>query len=262
MPELSTLELMESVRKRSAEEVTEADQQQENRRQELEELLARVDSNTKQLIDFFQTFEQKVEVTNPSTFELPKTVDVTAGDVVEAIDKLSDKIEEPDYTEVIEAIEKWGEQNAELMQKIEKIDFKPEIKVAAPKVTVPAPDLKGIEKAIKDAKPEPVDLSDLSKKLDNQTKMLKKVETALSNFKIKIPNTPTDPLIMYVPAEMDEVGDTKYYGHIMSNGMWYIRKKQPNGDGTFSFRMAFGNSNFATNWTNRATLTNYNYWSA
>lgn len=63
----------------------------------------------------------------------------------------------------------------------------------------------------------------------------------------------------YKVADQD-VGATSYYGYINKEGEWYIIKETVAGSVT-SYRYIRGASGYATNWTNRATLS-YDYFDA
>lgn len=58
----------------------------------------------------------------------------------------------------------------------------------------------------------------------------------------------------YQPADSDEVTTTKYYGFLDIDGNWYIFRDT--GD---TYRYVKGDSDYSTNWTNRASLT-YDYY--
>jgi len=67
-----------------------------------------------------------------------------------------------------------------------------------------------------------------------------------------------------MPIEGYQVSDTdttspNYYGYIDKDGRWYIMKETISGNITI-YRFAKGESNYSTNWTNRADLT-YDYFS-
>lgn len=55
----------------------------------------------------------------------------------------------------------------------------------------------------------------------------------------------------YEVAEIDDTTTTTYYGFVHTNGSWYITQESSTG----SYRYVKGATSFATNWTNRATLT-------
>lgn len=141
--------------------------------------------------------------------------------------------------------------------------YKPEINVSptpvtvkAPVVTVAAPDLKPITKAIKDNKPAEVDLKPLIAAVKDVSKQVIMKPTPVAN-------TPTDPLIQYAEADIDDVDATnalktiRYYGYTNTSGAWYIRRLDATNIGTSgkTVRIVQGIGNYATSWTNRASLT-------
>lgn len=62
---------------------------------------------------------------------------------------------------------------------------------------------------------------------------------------------PTDG---YNITEIDDSLSDTYYGYINKDGEWFVRKETASG----AYRYAKGSSDFATNWTNRTSLT-YDY---
>lgn len=71
--------------------------------------------------------------------------------------------------------------------------------------------------------------------------------------------TPIDPAEKqptdgYTITEVDDTGNTSYYGFVHKTGAWYITKEDIAG----SYRYAKGTSAFATSWTER-TLLSYDY---
>lgn len=71
--------------------------------------------------------------------------------------------------------------------------------------------------------------------------------------------TPIDPAEKqptdgYTITEVDDTGNTSYYGFVHKTGAWYITKE----DNAGSYRYAKGASSFSTNWTGRLSL-NYDY---
>ena len=65
----------------------------------------------------------------------------------------------------------------------------------------------------------------------------------------------TDPVTGYKVADIDESGTVKYYGFMNKSGNWYVMANDTSAN---TFRYVKGTSGYATNWTNRATLT-YDY---
>lgn len=62
-----------------------------------------------------------------------------------------------------------------------------------------------------------------------------------------------DPLEAYKISDLDESTSTKYYGFLKDDGSWYILKIT-----STQARYIKGASSYATNWTNRASLS-YDY---
>lgn len=71
---------------------------------------------------------------------------------------------------------------------------------------------------------------------------------------VKIDPAEKKPTDGYNITEVDDSGSDTYYGFINKDGNWYIQKETPSG----AYRYVKGNSDFATNWTNKASLT-YDY---
>ena len=65
---------------------------------------------------------------------------------------------------------------------------------------------------------------------------------------------PTDG---YTLAQVDDGVSNTYYGYLNRDGAWYILRE----DSSSNYRYTKGSSTFATNWTNRASLT-YDYFDA
>lgn len=66
----------------------------------------------------------------------------------------------------------------------------------------------------------------------------------------------SDPLEEYKISDLDESAATKYYGMIKADGNWFILQLT-----STAARYIKGASSYATNWTNRASLT-YDYFDA
>ena len=63
--------------------------------------------------------------------------------------------------------------------------------------------------------------------------------------------------LCYKVCDTDDSGNPKYYGFVNKSGKWMIMNET---DGaTNSFRYCSGESDYPTNWTNRASLT-YGYY--
>ena len=67
--------------------------------------------------------------------------------------------------------------------------------------------------------------------------------------------TPYDPLIKYQISDQDNTGNPSYFGFASPTGSWYIMKQDTAAN---TYRYASGSTGYATNWTNRASLT-YDY---
>lgn len=59
----------------------------------------------------------------------------------------------------------------------------------------------------------------------------------------------------FLPHDIDESGDPKYYGYTNSDGSWVIQRYN---EASGQLRYAGGKRNYATNWTNKASLS-YGY---
>lgn len=128
-----------------------------------------------------------------------------------------------------------------MIKAIEAKEYNPEIKVEAPQVTVePTPVVV-----------QPTDISSVVKSTD-------KVSDTIKKLKFPVANVPTDPLIYYLPADIDDAGNVQYFGYTDNKGAWYV-KKYDTSVSPKTIRLAFGQSNYTTNWTNRASLT-YSIW--
>lgn len=195
-----------------------------------------------------------------------------------SVDNFPSEFKTPDVSEVTKAVKGLEkalkpvkQDNSDIVKAVKGLKlnptYKPEIKVsptpvnvAAPNVKVDAPDLKPIEKAIKDNKPEKVDFKDV-------LKGLKDVKKTITELKFPVSSTPTDPLIKYAEADIDDVDGTgtlltvRYYGYTDNSGAWYIKKMDTSGAGTVgkTIRFSFGQLNYASAWAGRAGLT-YTIW--
>lgn len=66
-----------------------------------------------------------------------------------------------------------------------------------------------------------------------------------------------DVLSKYRISDTDDDASPNYYGFLDKDGAWYILKETIV-SGANTYRYAKGTSNYATNWTNRASLS-YDY---
>ena len=62
--------------------------------------------------------------------------------------------------------------------------------------------------------------------------------------------------INYQISDLDESSDPKYYGHLSNEGSWLIIEFN---ESAGTLRYIEGDSDYTTNWTNRAALT-YSYY--
>jgi hypothetical protein len=123
----------------------------------------------------------------------------------------------------------------DVLKAIQAIKVAPRVDVPAPVVNVPKTDLAPIKTGL-------ASVYDAIKEQGHNTS----------------PHIDTDPLIQYLPADIDDSSSVEYFGYIERTGTWYIRRFDTSVSPK-TFRFAFGASNYATNWTNRASLT-YGYW--
>lgn len=202
-----------------------------------EALLAYMKSNHSVSVDNFPAF--------PDSIKTPDVAEVTKA--VKALEKALKPLKQ-DNSDVVSAIK--GLKLAPI--------YKPEITVSptpvhvdAPLVKVDAPDLSPIKRAIEANKPEVVDLKPV-------VSALKDVKRAVDTKSIPVANVPTDPLIYYLPADIDDAGAVQYFGYTDNKGAWYIRRFDTSVSPK-TLRFAFGQSDYATNYANRASLT-YSVW--
>lgn len=165
-----------------------------------------------------------------------------------------------DDTSVVNAITK---QTMTLAKQIEQQIISPVVNVPAPIVNVPEADFTKLEKAITNAKPEAIDLSVLSKQMEANSKATKKVGELIQGLVFPVANTPTDPLIKYAEADIDDNGTIKYYGYTQVNGSWYIKRYDTTATPK-TIRFCFGSGKdalgtYAVALANRATLP-YTLW--
>ncbi len=71
---------------------------------------------------------------------------------------------------------------------------------------------------------------------------------------VKINPSEKQPTDGYKISQVDDTSYPYYYGYVNSTGAWYIMSEDINSN----YRYTRGDSGFATNWTNRASLT-YGY---
>lgn len=71
---------------------------------------------------------------------------------------------------------------------------------------------------------------------------------------VEIDPAQAQPTDGYTISELDDTGNPAYYGFVKSSGAWYIMSEDSSG----AYRYSKGDTDFATNWTNRTGLT-YDY---
>lgn len=216
---------------------------------------------TQVLIRFLQSHETKISnfpdsIKTPDTDKVVKAVDKLGktlkpneqddSKVLKALDEVKKAVKEIEMpiTETVE-VTNFKEMTTSLakdlksLQKaVEGLEMKPKITLPAPVVNVEKTNVKGIIKALEDVKQEVIDKP--------------------------VPGTtvvPTDPLIRFTPANMDDATSVQYYSYIATDGEFYIRKVDKSGAYT-TIRFYFGKGTAATHdtaWTGRAGLT-YSMW--
>jgi len=87
----------------------------------------------------------------------------------------------------------------------------------------------------------------------DETLGLNAVEIVGADGLVKNPATEAkqDPIASYKGAGMDTAANPYYFGYLDIDGNWYIKKL----DTTSGTTYVKGASSYATNWTNRASLT-------
>lgn len=196
---------------------------------------------------------QRVEVANPVT--TVKTPDIQ--EVVKTVEQLTDVIKEqrPDDTNLLSAVgelnktlhelpkkivipkpEKltsiavsnhpdYSERFSEVTRAVKSLEVSPVVKVDAPKVTVPAPDISGIEKAVSDIKGV-IEAEKSSKEFVD-----------LSKFRAQ---------------EIDDTAPSmQYVGLLAPDGDWQIIENSTEDN---TLRYAFGRGNYGLAWERRVQL--------
>ncbi|MEI7632143.1 MAG: hypothetical protein WCJ60_02370 [bacterium] len=146
----------------------------------------------------------------------------------------TDKVSVTNLGELLNVLERQSKAIDTLTKEVKSIKLSPKITVPAPVVNVAETDVKSIVKG------------------------LETVKKAVDTKNIPVANTPTDPLIYYLPSDIDDAGAVQYFGYTDNRGAWYIRKFDTS-TSPKTIRFSFGQSNYATNFTNRASLT-YAIW--
>lgn len=253
-----------AARKQSEEQQAQLDQEQAAKQEiasQFGSIVQALGQATQVLIKFMQSHETKISnfpdsIKTPDTDKVVKAVDKLGktlkpneqddSKVLKALDEVKKAVKEIEMpiTETVE-VTNFKEMTTSLakdlksLQKaVEGLEMKPKITLPAPVVNVEKTNVKGIIKALEDVKQEVIDKP--------------------------VPGTtvvPTDPLIRFTPANMDDATPVQYYSYIATDGEFYIRKVDKSADYT-TIRFYFGKGTAATHntaWTDRASLT-YSMW--
>lgn len=105
---------------------------------------------------------------------------------------------------------------------------------------------------------QPVDLQPILDQLATLKKATDKVSKTLTELRFPTTNVPTDPLIKYTPADIDDASTVQYFGFTDILGAWYIRKFDTSVSPK-TLRFAFGQTGYTAAWTARASQT-YAIW--
>ncbi len=222
-----------------------------------------INTNSTEFKKFLQSYTSTTRVDNfPTTISTPETVKaikalekslkpvgVDNTDIVVGLENLSSdvrkelqtipkalkaaKVDTVSVSNLGEILNKLSDLSAEvstLVKAVKAIKVSPNITVPVPEVKVEATDVKSIVTG------------------------LAAVKKAVDIKSIPVANVPTDPLIYYTPGDIDDAGTVQYFGYTDNKGAWYIRKFDT-GVAPKTIRFCFGQSNYATNFTNRAALT-------
>lgn len=241
---------------------------------QFKELVDAVVAGNKAVIAYLQKNKLDVKVANPTAMDLKPVVDKlnelktsepdnrqltrTLAAINVTLTRLpnlltNDKVEISNVRDLINGLsDEW----AKLIPAIQEAVKQPEIKLPTPKVSVAAPDLQPLLDEVK-----------------SQKAAIENITTTLNHLKFPVPTVPTDPLVLYTPADIEDTDasqvpkSTQYFGYTKSDGSWYIRKY------TYStvpktLRFAFGlktyssgsGTGYAAAWADRASLA-YALWS-
>jgi hypothetical protein len=249
--------------------------------QQFKDVVAAMDTAAQTMTSFMQTYHPTATVDNfPKEIKTPdikevvsavkalettiKPIEYDNSELVKGLKSIQDELKQlpksiPDTDKaVVNSLNQLGIKLSADISKVLHAVLAQEVK---PEVKVEKPDLKPLEKAIAANKPEKVDLEPL-------VKALKAVQKEVAQK--PVPGTvsvPTDPLIKYAESDIDDVDasntlkSVRYFGYTDNSGAWYIKRLDVSGVGTTgkSIRFAFGQSNYQTNWNNRANLA-YAQW--
>lgn len=243
---MKPVDFLASLERHQAEIANQPDPAQEFIKTQFQGILDTLLQSNKAMLSFLKSYSPDVTVTNqPDSIKTPDVLEVTKA--VKALEK---------------ALKPLKNDNSDVIQAIKSLKLSPTytpsiqvaptpVTVAAPIVKVDAPDLSSITKAIEANKTAPVDLKPV-------VTALKAVQKSVDTKPTPVANTPTDPLIYYLPADIDDANAVQYFGYTDNKGAWYIRKYDTS-ISPKTLRFAFGQANYATNFTNRASLT-YSVW--
>lgn len=192
-------------------------------------------------------------------------------DVLEAIYALRDAVQAIEYPEAPEApesitVSNLGDiklDNKDVVNAIKAIKLAPLV-VPAAQVNVPEIDWTTLTDAQKEmvAAIQAIKMPDVPK--IDFTPVLTALKVGFEKLDKRIqktpvtPPTPSDPLIRYTPADIDDVPVIQYFGFTDMSGHWYIRQVDRTAN-VKTVRFAFGQGNYAANFVNRASLT-YGIW--
>lgn len=251
-------QLVQSIQRAKQARAALPDPEKEFAKEQFTSVISEIQASNKKLVAFLLKLSPDVTVKN-----FPK--ELKSSEIVKAVKALESSLKPAAYDDknVIKALNQVVALQEATQKALSRLDMSPNINVPAPVVKVATPDFKSLEKAIKDSKPEPVniDLSGLSKQLEANLKATKAVSDTIKKLRFPVSNTPTDPLVKYSPGDIDDAaGSTgiNYYGFTDNFGAWYIRKFDQSVSPK-TIRFCFGQSNYATNFANRAALT-YTLW--
>lgn len=269
--------LVKGIAAKKAEVASVADTEKEAELDQVRQIVDAVAGSSKVLLEFLAKYHPDVKVSNfpafPTTISTPdvgKVVEAVKGlgkdlkpapvddkqliatltaitDALKALPKdvKTDKMAISNLSELKDALA--GEYDR-LLPILEALKRPRELVVPAPKVSVAAPDFQPILDELKD-----------------QKSAIVKITTTLESLKFPVPTVPTDPLILYTPADVEDTDSdgadlgTQYFGYTKVDGSWYIRRYIIN-TVPKTLRFAFGVTDYATNWANRASLA-YARWS-
>jgi hypothetical protein len=248
-------------------EASKPDPEQEFAKTQVSEIITSIQNTQKAMAKFLSSYKPQIDfptsVSTPDIKEVVKAVKqlekslkpigVDNTDIVDSVKSLSttfkdeltkqtktlkeskvESVEVNNFNDVLAALNNvYGAVNA-LAKDVKAIKVSPQITVPVPEVKVEPTDVKSIVQG------------------------LETVKKAVDTKYIPVANTPTDPLIYYLPSDIDDAGTVQYFGYTDNKGAWYIRKFDTS-TSPKTIRFCFGQSNYTTNFTNRAALT-YTIW--